>query len=358
MRNKRKKHLKQLRLQISRMKRAMKRNSKKYKLRRRHHLENRKRGITARRIWESKDYINKEVPKNFSFINNTDEVLKYFVECKSLLHKKEKVQCDLSHITSLSSDAIALLAACTNDESFLGKRGSIRGNAPEDLELLKLFIESGFYNHVKSAKKIKSAHKSDMNLFHQESNYQVQSDVAKKACILGTEHVFGSAKPFPDLYEMLIESMSNTNNHASHNTKVDHYKWWLYTYNAPGGRTMYTFIDLGVGIFDSIPVQTFKSVQKFFGIVKNEDLVKDLLDGKIKSREKVDNNIRGKGIPQITTNSSSPHFARAYIISNDVKIDLKNKTAETLNSNFSGTLLFWELTNGNVVKDQSTHLEP
>ena len=42
---KNKKHLKQLRLQISRMKRAMKRNSKKYKLRRRHHLENRKRGI-------------------------------------------------------------------------------------------------------------------------------------------------------------------------------------------------------------------------------------------------------------------------------------------------------------------------
>ena len=35
----------------------------------------------------------------------------------------------------------------------------------------------------------------------------------------------------------------------------------------------------------------------FFGIVKNKDLVKDLLDGKIKSREKVDNNIRGKGIP-------------------------------------------------------------
>ena len=101
MRNKRKKHLKQLRLQISRMKRAMKRNSKKYKLRRRHHLENRKRGITARRIWESKDYINKEVPKNFSFINNTDEVLKFFVECKSLLHKKEGCYLQLLNILLL-----------------------------------------------------------------------------------------------------------------------------------------------------------------------------------------------------------------------------------------------------------------
>lgn len=353
MKYKRKKYIKRLRFQISRMKRAMRRNSKKYKLHRKHRLENRKRGLIAQRIWENKDYTNLEAPKNFSFIDNTNEVLEFFIKCKSLLHKKEKVQCDLSHITSLSSDAIALLAACANDESFLGKRGSIRGNAPKDPVLLRLFIESGFYNHVKSAKKIKSAHKSDMNLFHQESNYQVQSDVAKRACILGTEHVFGSAKPFSDLYEMLIESMSNTNNHASHNTKVDHYKWWLYTYNAPGGRTMYTFIDLGVGIFDSIPVQTFKSVQKFLGIVKNEDLVKDLLDGKIKSREKVDNNIRGKGIPQITTNSSSPRFARACIISNDVKIDLKNKTAETLNSDFSGTLLFWELTKGSVVNERT-----
>ena len=275
------KEIKRRRYQLKRMRRTMKRQSKSYKLRRRHRLENRRRGLVAQREWERKAYVELEVPKNFSFIDNTNEILEYFIKCKSLLHNKEKVQCDLSHITALSSDAIALLAACANDESFLGKRGRIRGNAPADPELLRLFIESGFYNHVKATKVLKSAHKSDTNLFHQESNYQVQSDIAKNACILGTKHVFGSNKPFPDLYEMLIEAMSNTNNHASNNSNANQFKWWLYTYNAPNGHTMYTFIDLGVGIFDSIPVQLFKKIKKVIGLENNTDLVPDLLDGKI-----------------------------------------------------------------------------
>ena len=320
MNYKTKKEIKRRRYQLKRMRRTMKRQSKSYKLRRRHRLENRRRGLVEQLKWERKAYVELEVPKNFSFIDNTNELLEYFIKCKSLLHNKEKVQCDLSHITALSSDAIALLAACANDESFLGKRGRIRGNAPTDPELLKLFTESGFYNHVKATKVLKSAHKSDTNLFHQESNYQVQSDIAKNACILGTKHVFGSNKPFPD----------------------------LYTYNAPNGHTMYTFIDLGVGIFDSIPVQVFKKIKRVIGLENNTDLVPDLLDGKIKSREKVDNKIRGKGIPQIAVNSNSQYFARAYIISNDVKINLKDKTAEALEHNFSGTMLFWELTNGDT----------
>ena len=347
MNYKTKKEIKRRRYQLKRMRRTMKRQSKSYKLRRRHRLENRRRGLVEQLKWERKAYVELEVPKNFSFIDNTNEILEYFIKCKSLLHNKEKVQCDLSHITALSSDAIALLAACANDESFLGKRGRIRGNAPTDPELLKLFTESGFYNHVKATKVLKSAHKSDTNLFHQESNYQVQSDIAKNACILGTKHVFGSNKPFPDLYEMLIEAMSNTNNHASNNSNANQFKWWLYTYNAPNGHTMYTFIDLGVGIFDSIPVQVFKKIKRVIGL-DNTDLVPDLLDGKIKSREKVDNKIRGKGIPQIAVNSNSQYFARAYIISNDVKINLKDKTAEALEHNFSGTMLFWELTNGDT----------
>ena len=43
------------------------------------------------------------------------------------------------------------------------------------------------------------------------------------------------------------------------------------------------------------------------------------------------------------------YFTRAYIISNDVKINLKDKTAEALEYNFSGTMLFWELTNGDTI---------
>lgn len=74
--------------------------------------------------------------------------------------------------------------------------------------------------------------------------------------------------------------------------------------------------------------------QESYRLGNNTDLVPDLLDGKIKSREKVDNKIRGKGIPQIAVNSNSQYFARAYIISNDVKINLKIRQQKLSNTTF------------------------
>ena len=81
-----------------------------------------------------------------------------------------------------------------------------------------------------------------------------------------------------------------------------------------------------------------------FGFSHNADLVNDLLEGKIKSSKREDNDIRGKGIPQIANNSQKDIFKRAFIISNDVKIDLKSRRTEKLSNDFHGTLLYWELT--------------
>lgn len=300
-------------------------------------------GIIREREFAKREYTTIMAPLNFSFIDNTDEMLQFIYNCHEALKTNEKVECDLSQITSLSSDAIALLAACTNDRTFLGKRGKIRGNAPKQVDLQRTFIESGFYNHVNASKYLKGAHRKDNNLFHQESHFKVESDIAKKACLLGTRHVMGNESPFEDLFEMLVESMSNTNNHASNQQKDKQIKWWLYTYNNPNGNTQYTFIDLGVGIFDSVPANKFKRLKKAMGFSHNVDIVPDLLEGKIKSREEVDNDMRGKGIPQIAFNSKNPMFKRAFIVSNDVKINLKNGSSVKLGANFLGTLLFWEL---------------
>ena len=49
---------------------------------------------------------------------NTNEVVAYINECKSFLHKKEKVVIDIENVQNLSPDAIALLVACANDPHF------------------------------------------------------------------------------------------------------------------------------------------------------------------------------------------------------------------------------------------------
>lgn len=345
MTNRQQKILKALRHQLAQQRAEMKKRRASFKRRRQGHIFARKVEMqTIQKVVKAKP-INKEAPKNFSFIDNTNEMIGYLNDCKNTLHKDKKITIDISQIETISTDAIALLVACVNDNAFSGKYGQYIGNAPQKRELTKLFVESGFYQYVQPAdNRLKHLNNTDDNLLHRESNYQVQSELAKKVCQLGTQYVLKTDRSFSELYEMLIEAMSNTHNHAN-KQKKGATKWWLYAYNSPENKTCYSFVDLGVGIFDSAPVAIYKQVARFLNIVHNADLVPDLLAGKIGTREKKDKSIRGKGIPQIARNSESEKIGRAYIISNDVKIDLKTKHAERLENDFKGTFLYWELIN-------------
>lgn len=346
---KKSKRLKYIKHQKARNRVEMRKRSDNYRKRRSSRISLQTAGIRInnkiKRKVAKQEYIDVKAPECFSIIENTEASLKYLKHCRKLLHNNQNVNCDISEVKELTSDAITLLAACTNNSKFRGNYANISGNAPKDESAKKLFVESGFYGFVKASKKMKDAQRKDCNLLHKESAFSVRSDIAKKACLYGTEHVFHNKMPIPELYEMLVEAMSNTNNHAS--AKSNHkIKWWLYTYNNPSGFTSYSFVDLGVGIFNSIPLKILKRTWKGVNLINNVDLVEDLLNGKIKSSIKMDNNIRGKGIPQIAKNSKDSIFKRAFIISNDVKIDLKTHQASKLNVNFNGTFLYWELSNG------------
>lgn len=327
--------LKKKKHQLRRMRRELKRRKKQRKRNKRvltrPNVEKKRRKIAKKR------FVTKTAPKHFSFIDNTDDMLNYLLDCKRELHNYENILCDISNISELSSDAIAILAACINEDSFKGKYATIKGNAPTEKSLNQQFTESGFYKFVNPNNPLRNNQDKKRNLFHHESHYKVMPKVARDACQYISD---GITEVTSDLYEMLIESMSNTNNHAAGKKVSGQTKWWLYTYNDPNGNIAYTFIDLGVGIFDSIPFSIYK---KFITRKSNKDLALDLLDGKIKSSEKIDNNMRGRGIPQIASNSTKQHFLRAYIISNNVKIDLKSHSATELKNDFFGTMLYWEV---------------
>ena len=105
--------------------------------RRRRRLLSRKQEIVERKRVNEKNDITKVSPNNFSLIDNTNEVVAYINDCKSLLNKKEKVIMDIENVQNLSPDAIALLVACANDVRFCGKYGKLSGNAPKEPKLLK-----------------------------------------------------------------------------------------------------------------------------------------------------------------------------------------------------------------------------
>lgn len=286
------------------------------------------------------DIVDHIAPKNFSLIKNTDEVLEYFNEAEKLFKKGNRLILNINDVEELTPDSIALYIGNINDRDFHHNSGYL-GDAPKKPELKKLFTQSGFYNFVNS-KGFKFT--GEGNLLHKEMHHKVVPSIAMKAAVAGIRHTFETDEQYEPIYDILIECMSNTNNHASLD-KADKCNWWLYVYNEPDTKiTSYSFLDLGVGIFESIVVQNYlKRLIKGSMFYRNINIVDDLLNGKIQSRLDEDNEIRGKGIPQIVEHSKLNDFKEFYIISNDVKVNLKTSQATQLKHSLSGTFLYWEL---------------
>jgi len=290
-----------------------------------------------------KPHLVLSAPKNFSLIQNTEEVLAYFDLAKKHTHADDNITFDISDVENLTPESVALLVASINNSDFI-KDAQINGNAPKKSELRKLFTESGFYDFVQANRKFA---KGNDSLLHKETYQKVKPEVAQKAAMRGAKHVFGDANAdLGIIFDTLIECMSNTKNHADLIPEGSCF-WWLYVYNDPKqSLTKYIFLDLGVGIFKSAAVQGFiKKMTKGTMLYPNIKIVDDLLAGKIKSRAKIDTDIRGKGIPQIVAIAKNRYFRSFYILANDIKVDLKTGAKTQIKHPLNGTMLYWELEN-------------
>ncbi|GEP52281.1 hypothetical protein FNO01nite_29530 [Flavobacterium noncentrifugens] len=315
-----------------------KRLSKKWK---KHKLVNkalRRKGILQQREYAKKDYLNYEAPQKFSFINNTDEVLKYFNDISQFISRKQSVNLDIEEISELTPDTITLLMAKLNEKA--SRKVGLSGNAPKNPKLKKMFTESGLYDFVNShGKKIAS---SDNKLWRHSTDSLVKGEMAGLATAvcrnLFAEH--GIAYDTDSLYNLLVEAMSNTLHHAH---KVSNINWWLYYYLDKETKTLkFSFIDLGVGIFKSASFDSYRNLIKSF-TPGNQILVKPFLEGKIISSRETDKAISGKGVKQIMDCAKLAEFAKFIIITNDVKIDVKTQQSEQLSDNFAGTFIYFEI---------------
>lgn len=285
-------------------------------------------------------YVHHLAPDNFSLIENADEVLAYFNNGEQLFKKKNQVTFDIGEVSSLTPDTIALMVASIHTPEYNQGYG-YQGNEPIKPELARLFNQSGFYKFVKTRLKHSEANTA---MLHKERNHRVEPDIALRASLIGVQNSFGNSDPFEPLYEIIIECMSNSNNHANPK-KLGGCYWWMFVYPDPETKiTSYSFVDLGVGIFGSMKLRgVFDRLAHTSGFKNNLSYADDLLEGKIHSRIEHDREIRGKGIPQIVGYAKLPEFRRFNLITNDVFFDLKKSHAVELKAPMPGTFLYWEL---------------
>lgn len=279
-------------------------------------------------------------PKYFSFINNTESVLESLEKARRNFLKGHQVEFDLSSIEELTPETIALFLACFLDKNF--KRGlNARGNVPRKKELTAIFAESGFFNHVKSTANISGG--ADNILLNKITKFKVENEAAREACKKAVKNTFNNDMKFRPVYEILIECMANTRNHADISGVEGKYNWWLFGYNDTKSKiSTFTFLDLGIGIFNSLPVKSFlRDISNKLRFTSNASLVGKLLGGEITSKTGLKE--RGLGLPLIFDHSKNPFIRNFRIISNDVHANLETGINQKLNYNFAGTFLYWEL---------------
>jgi hypothetical protein len=250
------------------------------------------------------------------------------------------VRFDLSGIEKMTPDAIALLVANVNSSDFTFGL-PVAGNSPRDPVAETMFKQSGFFDHVDSHRFGRRDPKQ--LLVHRITFNKVENLEAKNAGRFASNHVFDDGRRIPPLYEVLIECMANTNNHAN-TSRRGFYDWWLFGYNDPSAkRTLFTFLDLGVGVFESLPMKSFwRDPLRSMGLTGNLAVLPKLLAGEISSRTL--KRERGKGIPRIREHATVGTFSSFVMIANDVYADLRNGSARYLKDRFHGTLFAFELT--------------
>lgn len=333
--------------QIIRVKYQAKRKESKWICRKIHNKNQRRNQINKNIERINKGIVNLEAPSNFSFISNTDEIVKYFNSIKEYVDSNQPVNIDISKISNLSPDILILLIAILKDKKSM--KVGISGNAPEDLKLRKLFIESGLYNFVSSKGKKKVS--KNNKLWKHSTNNQVKGEIAGEAVLI-CKKLFNENDINYDsdnLYNLLVEAMSNTINHAD--KMKAHINWWLYYFIDENEKTIeYSFIDLGIGIFKSASFDTYRQIANFF-VSGNSFLVKPFLDGKIISSRENDNEISGKGVKQIISCAQKPEFTKFTIITNDQIINVKDKNNKSLSNNFDGTFINFEISYSNKIQN-------
>jgi hypothetical protein len=277
-------------------------------------------------------FLTEVAPKIFSMVDNPEEAIEFLNGLR--FHANSfHLSLDLAGVNKLTTDGIAVLIATLRQLPT-----NIRGNLPKDAAAQKMLVGSGFFDHVNRMQKLPYVPHGQIS---QQQSRKVQPDLAKELIHFGTR-ALGSEQKCTAAYSVLIESMSNTHNHAAPKRPTDPEFWWATVFaDAIRKRVCFTFVDTGVGIFRSVRLSKVRKMYKFLGVRSDADILREMLHGQIESRTGLA--YRGKGLPNIYKMSEAGRIKSLVIVANNVYCNVPADEYRMLKNEFRGTVLYWEI---------------
>ena len=292
------------------------------------------------------------VPKNFSFIKNPEEIIEFINNLESRLRKRQKVYINLFDVEEISYGAIVLLLSIM--VRFKAKNIDFNGNFPRFETPKSVLLESGFFNLLSKPIKEKEAYslgeysQKEIGGSHIYTHAQkvvdppFANELVEKAVKFVSDNKYSRDM---GAYMSLVELMANTYAHASE--KEGEQLWWLSShYDAQNKKVYFSFIDFGLGIIESIKSKRAKvDLSRLINFIKgkeNSRIIEDLLNGKYHVQVK-GTTPRGKGLPGIKEAAENNFIGNLHIISNNVFVNVEKDKYKKLKGIFSGTFVYWEI---------------
>lgn len=318
-----------------RSRKILKKLSKKQK-----HTSNSKKGTHTHEIYIC------TAPKNFSIINNPTECIAFFNDIiKKIDEHSFKAQfiIDTSNVEVVTVDAIMYLIALLKDiRTKISKalKYKFKGNYPKTLAARRTFIESGFSEYVNSNSSSIVPTTSKIQILSGKSYSTI---VAKEVCCFVQKQCNLTRSDTLPLYNVLIELMLNTQNHAynSHLYNQSACEWYLYA-ERTDKYVQFSFLDTGEGIPNTVYK---KFLEKLQFNKKDSDFIVSALNGEFRTQTRKPNH--GKGLPQIKQCCSTGFLKDVYIFSGKGLCNINNETFEFAQKDYKdsllGTLFSWNI---------------
>lgn len=300
----------------------------------------------SRRKDKKGDFVVIYADSILNFVTHPEQTIHFFELAELAFSNDLPVRYDLSNTHEISADAIAMLLSQLKNEE-VNQGLFFRVIASEDI-LKRLNQEWKYLKKIDSESPMIEDFESGSVTKLTGTN--VANFLARDICMEISKCIYGKPKITRDLYEILIELMANTQDHANGpEGSGSETSWWLFLYPSEGDIDL-IFIDNGVGLFESLPVKQHMHKRNYISefipgadelskTVRRRELLqvyKDLVNGNIKSSTGLAE--RGKGMPLVRGNAQVGVISQLTVISNDAYIDMLCDKVSVMDFSFSGTM--------------------
>lgn len=284
-------------------------------------------------------------PRVFSMLRNTAEMCLFISNIQDQYRNKKGVFISMEHVESIDHDAIVVLLSVMI--KFQEDSINFNGSFPRNHAAKKIVIQSGFIENLYQ--------KSDLGQYYLKGRNnrmlttgwtKVNDELAEAIMEDITPKLFGEKKTLKGLHRVLIELMHNCHNHANPEKRGTK-DWWL-SINSHEDKVTFSFIDYGVGVFESLKTKNENNIfKKWFNRVSsliqdNSKIIEKILAGEM--HQTVTNSyFRGNGLPAIMEAYNRNQISSLCIITNDVFVAIENGIYQRMNINFNGTFVYWEI---------------